>query len=120
MEKWTELKNWIENGIKSFEELADEAQFNYPNSIEYNHIHNRKREFEQFLDKMNEIEKLYQHKYRCLDCGAIFTSEQWDIAHKQKYGACGYSVGIDNRNRHMYVCPNCSQDISGGKIEKIY
>jgi rubrerythrin len=119
MDKWTELKDWINNGINNFDQLAIEAQFNYPNGIEYDRLMTRKREFEQFLQKMNEIEQMSEHKYQCLGCGVIATDKQWDEMHKIIYKEYGFTINDENRRSHIYVCPACGEDIGGHLINKI-
>jgi hypothetical protein len=123
MDKWVELKNWIEKGIKSLEDLANEAQFNYSNPTECDRLHNRKREFEQFFNKMNEIENTHQNKYKCPECEVVATDKQWDETAKIVYGEDCTSINDDFSNssyeENEYCCPKCLNRVQGYKISKV-
>ena len=52
---WRELKSWLEENIQNLKELQEQAeQIPDKNRLKY-----RRMRFEKFLQKMNEIEKVY-------------------------------------------------------------
>jgi ribosomal protein L37AE/L43A len=117
MDKWNELHQWVESGIKSLDKLGDE--YKNTNLKEYKRLQARINEFNNFLNKMDEIEKMCENKYQCLKCGIIATETQWNEAHKQKYDEYGFTIDSNNREKHVYVCPGCGSDIVGQLIEKM-
>jgi hypothetical protein len=50
---WRELKSWLEENIQNLKELQEQAE-RIPDK---NRLKYRRMEFEEFLQKMNEIEK---------------------------------------------------------------
>jgi hypothetical protein len=59
MDKWEDLKSWVISGIKNLDMLANETYYPEPQE-EFKRLMTRKHEFEQFLNKMNEIERIHK------------------------------------------------------------
>lgn len=122
MDKWQELKNWVTREIDNFKDLADEAQFNYPNPQEYDRLNTRMNEFKQFKSKMEEIERLDKHKYKCHRCGKVTTGQQWDESSKKVWKSeniISINDGYNNGECLAWICPECGGVIGEENIQKI-
>jgi hypothetical protein len=114
MDKWEELKSWTTHGVGSLGVLIDNAT----NESEIKRLEIRKKEFQQFLQKMNEIEKVCEGQYKCPECKTITNSTEWDKTTEIVFGD---SISIDSEEREdcEYMCPKCRKQVDGFNITKI-
>jgi RNA polymerase subunit RPABC4/transcription elongation factor Spt4 len=124
MDKWVELKSWTESGINNLKELMVEQ---VRLSSEWEILKVRKIEFEQFLQKMIEIEKMCEqlyrqiceYKYQCPECQEISTNEEWNNKTRMIFDDDILEIGYEDYENAEFICPKCEKEIFGYNIHKI-